>query len=84
MAPSGLVGILCSHPPSRESRIAQLQLPLRIQDGSVAAELSTRSCDQQMAKTIVLLHHALAFCNAPNRARWSAEPQFSQAYPSHR
>src|SRR5258705_10746385 len=55
-----LFGILCSH-RRLEFLARQLQL-LRVKTFGLSAELSTPKLLQQMAKPIVLLHHAHAFC----------------------
>ena len=72
-----LFGILCSH---RRLEILDRQLQLlRVKTFGLAAELGTPKLLQQMAKPIVLLHHALAFCKRRIALAGELSRQFSQA-----
>src|SRR5260370_7174262 len=72
-----LFGILCSH---RRLEILDRQLQLlRVKTFGLAAELSTPKLLQQMAKPIVLLHYALAFCKRRIALSGELSHQFSQA-----
>src|SRR5258705_5768708 len=72
-----LFGILCSH---RRFEILDRQLQLlRVKTFGLAAELGTPKLLQQMAKPIVLLHHALAFCKRCIALGGELSHQFSQA-----
>jgi len=77
LAPSCLVRHPLQPPPSRDPRspIAAAQ----VKTFGLAAELGTPKLLQQMAKPIVLLHHALAFCKRRIALGGELSHQFSQA-----
>ena len=72
-----LFGSLRRH---RRLEILNCQLQLfRVKTFGLAAELGTPELLQQMAKPIVLLRHALAFCNCRIALAGKLRHQFSQA-----